>query len=288
MKKTLLLLLIVIVLFNFGCKKTTPNLEPELIEYHKGTQALTINFVENLPPDEITEESEFMIGLELRNKGSYDIESGEILISGYDKSEIQINEPNKYFSIDGKKPGFPQGGYEIINFQAKNIDFPEIKKKEGDPTRFLIIARYPYQTEAGAEVCINPDIYSNVKTKETICEPKEITLSEGQGAPVAVTKIVPKLIPFENKVKLAFEIYIENEGDGEVKDNISIEDVRLANVPISCTHDKIKLKEKERKIECSTEIPINSGAYLSSLSIKLDYEYISRIKKTIKIKSALT
>ncbi len=281
MKKILILLITGFIIILAGCKRTTPDLEPELIEYHKGTHALKMNFVENLPPDEITEGSEFIIGLELENKGAFDIENGEISISGYDQSKIQIDDPEKYFNIEGKKPGFPEGGYEIMNFQGKNIDFPKIK--EIDPAKLKIIARYDYQTEAGAEVCINPDIYSHIKTKENICEPKEITLSDGQGAPVAVTKIQQEPVPFENKIRIKFNIYLENKGDGNIKDNITIDEVRLANVPIACTKKNIELKE-DKKIECYTEILADAGAYLTSLSIKLDYKYISRISKAVQIK----
>ncbi|MBD3354629.1 hypothetical protein GF361_01430 [Candidatus Woesearchaeota archaeon] len=281
MKKILILLVIGFLILVTGCGRTTPNLEPELIEYHKGTQGLEMNFVRNLPPDEISEGSEFIIGLELRNKGAYDIENGEISVSGYDQSKIQINEHGKYFNIEGKKPGFPEGGYEIINFRGKNIDFPKIK--ETDPARFKIITRYDYQTEAGAEVCINPDIYSHVKTKEKICEPKEIILSDGQGAPVAVTKIQQEAVPFENRIRIKFNIYMENKGEGDIKDNITLDEVRLANVPITCTKNNIELEEDE-KIECYTEILAGAGAYLTSLSIKLDYGYISRIGKIVQIR----
>ena len=73
-KKTILFMAILILLFSLGCRRQS-GIDPGVIEYHKGTDGLKMEFVKNLPPDEIIEGNEFVIGLELRNKGAADIES---------------------------------------------------------------------------------------------------------------------------------------------------------------------------------------------------------------------
>jgi hypothetical protein len=286
MKKTIIILLTIVVLLSFGCRRTTPGLEPEVIEYHKGTQGLEINFIENVPPDEIIEGSEFAIGVELRNKGAYDIEDGRLLIYGFEEGYVSITPREIEFDIEGRSPGFPEGGYEIINFQGKNIAFPSIEEKIESP--FTIGANYLYQTEAGAEVCINPDILGYLNTKEKVCEPKEVALSGGQGAPVAVTRIAQSAAVSGNKVKITFIIYFANKGDGKVISDVDVKEVRLANVPITekCSAPSKKLKgNDEATITCTTEISANKGAYISPLSIKLKYDYIEQLDKRMSIKS---
>ncbi|MBR9691739.1 hypothetical protein GOV06_03040, partial [Candidatus Woesearchaeota archaeon] len=109
-----------------------------------------------------------------------------------------------------------------------------------------------------------------------------------QGAPVAITRIEESVVPFGNRAKINFIIYFENKGDGEVIEGVWVDDVRLANVPISCvrTDRPIKLeKNEEKSISCQTETSVTVGSYLSSLSIRLIYDYTSKVDKTIKIKS---
>ena len=286
MKKIFISILLILVLISLGCKRfTTPDIEePEVIEYHKGTQGLEMSLIKNLPPGEIIEGGEFVIGLELRNKGAYDIKDGRISIYGFEDGYVAIFQPDMYFNIEGKKPGFPEGGYEILNFEAKNIAIPEIAEKYSAP--FTISAYYNYQTEAGIEVCINPNLYSYIRTKETVCEPETITTSGGQGAPVAVTKVEEQFSPLGGSIKVNFVIHFADKGDGKVVGGVRINEVRLSNVPISCETDYIELKGKEEKyILCTTETLPSAGSYIAPLSIKLSYDYTSKIDKTLNVRA---
>ena len=283
-KKRILLILLILVFASSGCKRGGDGISPEVIEYHEGTEGLEMKFVKNLPPDEILEGSEFIIGLELRNKGASDIESGSMSIYGFESGYVSIEQPEIEFDIEGRKPGFPEGGYEIINFQAKNIEIPEIVSLYQTP--FTVRSFYRYYTEAGAEVCINPNIYSYMETTDIICKPGEVKLSGGQGAPIEVTKIQETFAPYGNKIRVNFIIHFKNKGDGEVVEGVYIEDVRLADESITCSTDFIELEGKEEKsIVCSTETLRSKGAYLTSILINLGYDYTSKIDKTLKIRS---
>jgi len=285
MKKMILILLLIAAVACAGCKQTTPKLEPEYTDYHKGTDGLVMNFINGLPPDEIIEGSSFVIGVELKNKGAYDIKGCTILLYGFEGGEyLKKENPEIFVDIEGKKPGFPEGGYEIINFNVKNIGIPEIIDVYSAP--FTVSANYRYQTEASVDVCINPDVYSYIKTKETVCEPKDIVLKDGQGAPVAVTKIEERTSPSGNKIKVDFVIYFANKGNGEVSGNVYAGDARLSNVPISCKPESVELKGKEEKsIVCTAETLFSSGAYLAPLSVKLVYDYKLMIDKKLNIRS---
>ncbi|MBR9691852.1 hypothetical protein GOV06_03615, partial [Candidatus Woesearchaeota archaeon] len=183
--KILIMIFAVFILAGFGCQRGAPGFEPELVEYHKGYGGLEINIVKGLPPDEVIEKGEFVVGLELKNKGAYDIEGGKIIVYGFEDGYVSLDKFQVNVDIDGKKPGFPEGGFEIVNFNGINHAIPGSADIFLSP--FTVRAYYRYQTEAGAEVCINPNIYSYVKTKEIVCEPGAVELSGGQGAPVAIT-----------------------------------------------------------------------------------------------------
>lgn len=278
----MLVLIISVLVFSAGCRRQVST-GPDAVEYHSGTEGLEMEFVRNLPPDEIAEGSEFVIGLELRNQGAYDIESGRILVYGFEIGYNSLEQQKKEFDIEGKKPGFPKGGYEIINFNAQNHAIPEIVDVYEVP--FIVRAFYRYQTEAGAEVCINPHIYSYMETAEAACRPEEVKLSGGQGAPVAVTKIEQTFAPEGKDIKVNFIIYIKNEGDGEVVDGAYIDDVKLADESLECNKEFIELEDQEKRFVCSTTTSISQGAYLAPILVRLSYDYTEKIDKSISIRS---
>ena len=126
--KIKILIILIIVLFSLGCTSVTPKIEPEAIDYHKGFIGLKADTAKNLPPKEIMQGNDFVIGLELENKGAFDISEGRIYVYGFEQGYVAINQPIVYFDVEGKKPGFPEGGYEIINIKARNIAVPEISE----------------------------------------------------------------------------------------------------------------------------------------------------------------
>ena len=114
------ILIPILLLLVTGCQTKTPDLYPEVIEYHKGTDAIVMNFIENLPPNEVIEGTDFAIGLEIRNKGAYDVRGAKISMSGYTLGRTIVTPRDIYLDLEGKQPGFPEGGYEIANFQVTN------------------------------------------------------------------------------------------------------------------------------------------------------------------------
>ncbi|MBW2996103.1 hypothetical protein KY332_02250 [Candidatus Woesearchaeota archaeon] len=285
MKSKILIPIFLLLLLSSGCQfRKTPSLEPEVIEYHKGTDGLVMEFVKNLPPKEIIEGTDFALAIEIRNKGAYDIKGAKISISGYDPRQVVVSPREIYFDIQGKQPGFPEGGYEIANFQVQNKAVLDIE--EEIPMTFRAVATYRYETEAGAEVCINPNVYSYLEKRDIVCEPGEILLKEGQGAPVALTRVAESFAPSGNKMKISFILSFANKGDGEVITPVQVKEVRLANAPLSCTQNSVELREKEESsIICTREILISEGTHISPLSVKLMYDYSSNLDKLTKIKA---
>jgi len=284
MRKIILAGLLILVLVSFGCKRGQPGIDgPIVINYHKGNDGLEVKFLDNLPPDEIVVGSKFLIGLEVKNQGAFDVTFGSVLISGIDDYYVSVERNEYYIEIDGKKPGFPNGGFEIINIEAQVVDIPALVTSY--PILIRAITKYRYETEAGLEVCITPDIYGYV-AKNPVCEVKEIILSGGQGAPVVVTKIRELVSPFGNNLRVDFDIEIENKGDGKVEGKVFIKDVRLSSVPIPCSESAIELDtQKKGFFVCTSQTQVSAGAYLAPLSINLVYDYVSAVDKKIKVKS---
>ena len=288
MKKELIFILMILLVIA-GCKRATEIYEPEKIEYHIGTEGLVIDIVKGMPPDTVFEKTEFMVGVELKNKGAYDISNGVVVIAGLDPKYTKIDKEEEFFDMPGKSPGYPEGGYEIMHFKLQNVWFPIGKEEQRIP--FTIVADYDYQTEAKVEVCINPDIYSYVKTKETGCEVKDVKISKGQGAPLAITLVEPaiSLVSYNlDRLDVRFGIYIENKGKGNVIGDITIKEAKLGNKRIECSKvRKEKLIEDSNKwyVSCSTAMEKPGEAYISPLILTFNYEYRTRQNKEVTVKT---
>lgn len=274
---------ILVLLLSFGCAKITPS-EPEKIEYHIGFGGLDMALLKNHPPEEVGAASQFIIGFELRNKGPYPIRDGTIVISGFNPDYIVLDNYQALFSLEGRSLAYPEGDYRIINFKARNIAVP--KGSDEYPAAFTARAYYDYQTEATANVCINPDIYSYVKTKEVGCEVREVTLPKGQGAPVAVTRIEEMIssLADEPYIFIEFKIHIANKAKGEVLGNVKVDEVRLVDKKLKCYPETLELKDMEEKaIRCQITLDKTKGAYLTPLTTRLSYSYTQKIDKKFKI-----
>ena len=163
-------------------------------------------------------------------------------------------------------------------------------------------------------MCIDTDIIGEVRGKK-VCDIKDLTFSEGQGAPVAVTKIETRMLPDVdvNKVKPHFIIFIENKGNGEVVNskklgaacsssgleytdfNTLTISASLPQGDLKCSENvdpgpaAVRLREKEDMVRCTLEdgIDIGRDAYTAPLKIELNYGYTFTISKDIIIEKVL-
>lgn len=223
----------------------------------------------------------------------------------------------KEFNIKGKSIYSPLGDEDFININAnaKKIG----AQSEKHPSTILATACYRYKTILGTSVCIDPDVIGVVTGKKA-CAIKELAFSEGQGAPVTVTKIETRMLPAieANKVKPHFIIFIANKGNGEVinpnKDKEDIIKKACTSKPLNYTDfntlkitaslpqgvlkcsetqpagpTTVRLKEKEDMIRCTLDegIDIGRDAYTAPLRIELEYGYTFTISKDIIIEKVL-
>jgi hypothetical protein len=168
-------------------------------------------------------------------------------------------------------------------------------------------------------VCVDTDIY-NLKEQEKSCTPSEVALSGGQGGPIAVVNVVPKMVPSKDNselIKPQFEIYIQNAGRGQAinpekyidacrGDPISVNDWNSFDVSarfitgvgteyLNCSPKRagmtgssgyLHLKEGNEFIRCTYEkgIPTSMGTYSTPLMIDINYGYIESISSSILIR----
>lgn len=285
MRNKILIGIIVLIVVS-GCAIVGPRrpgeLEPEVVEYHKGKEGLVLSLVKGRPPEEIWPGSDFIIEVELRNKGAYDIESGIVKIHGFNPRYVLPSEDEKRIrQLKGKGFGYPEGDYATVQFEESNILAPPGK----EPLSFTISAEYDYATEASAEICISPELTPIVRTKETICEVKEINLRGGQGAPVAITTINEIPSYKGTNLNLNFILDIENIGKGEVLGDITLENVRVGGQILTCDKTDFRLKEdtKSVRIKCELSIFRPTGPYTSVITAKLSYRYKTKLDSKIKV-----
>ena len=223
-------LLIGLLFFVSGCagpKENTPNRVGNS-DYMVGTDGIIVNFIDTIFPKEVFEKEVFTIGFDISNKGAYDINEGEGIITvGIEDDYVELpDNENDWaktrntkrddiklnilsFNIKGKSDAYPKGEDDtvIINMKSKQLD-----PKQSSHESFIILnSCYRYSTVTTQTVCIDSDPHNLLK-KPKSCVVNPITLSS-QGSPVAITKIETRMAVFgEDSIKPEFTIYIQNKG----------------------------------------------------------------------------
>lgn len=300
-KSLLSIYIMLIAVFLAGCSPQgyISNKDFSDTEFHTGTQALVMNFIEKSPPDRVYENQPLDIMLEYKNRGAFDISIGRIYLSGFDDTYIDPRPdylPN--LEVDGKSIFNPKGEItQTVTFTDNSIQLPQGVDKITQIIKAT--ACYEYRTEASAEVCINP--YTTTQAlRENICQVRSVSLSGGQGAPVAVTDIEEEI--YRNK--LQFRIYFENVGGGTVirpgainnchtslqredANKLEVRKVSFSGKTMRCEPaNPINLDDRGKGfIFCYYEGNLGSDAYNTLLHIELDYGYRNSIQKSVEILS---
>ena len=287
-----------------------------------------MSLMPNTPPSRVYSGDPLNFLLEVRNKGAYttvDTEGEKTLslrvyVSGFDTKIFPgLKADDNLFkkagdaylgeSLEGKSEFNPDGGLKYKEFSTA-VSLPD--NMDSFKTNFLVTACYGYNTYATAPVCIDSDPYST-SVQEKACTIKDISLSGGQGAPVAITKIEEEA----SKDKVRFKIYIENKGDGRIFDinkserskegtlkcnpysgegikygtidKITLNKVSVVGSPItsSCEpkdgNNVVRLIDGRGFIICEKNIGSAKSAFLTPLEIDISYGYTTSIQKEVEI-----
>lgn len=284
----IVLAFVLLVISCTACNKSNTGSSPLELNVHSGTDGIALTLANGLPPAIIFKGDSFEIGVELHNKGTYNIKQGYVAVVGIDPKYFNIDKEEEFFEIKGRSMEYPEEGYALVVFKVKNSWFPEDKQELTIP--FTLTARYDYETDATVDLCINPLIGGNVKSK--VCETKEVTIAGGQGAPVAITKVQPVLASSNNEfgqpgIGAKFYVSIENKGNGNLISDITIKKAMIGNQEVKC--DKINkedLKDNNKWIvSCSVNLQSSQEAYTSPFTIMLNYNYRNTFDSKFTVKS---
>jgi len=314
-----IMLIIIVCLFIIACKPIGPSPTKPItyINYKTGIEGLDINFIQYQPPDEIYEGSDFTVGLEIQNKGGYQIEEGRLRLL-LDNTFVGMAElPSSIQALEGKSQFYPEGEKYMDFFKGKSYkDLGEFSiGKKTKSVNFEIIACYPYKTEATTDICLNPPSVSDyLQVNQQACLANREYQLTSQGSPLVITKIEETIIPdndIEYKVKL--KIYIEKRGDGTIttsdsyyktcvgekldkkkeKNIFEIKEISFSDFStlasgrnnINCNPFKqVKLENNKAKIECDALVKKSRGMFQTPLLIELDFGHVNKKSKTITIK----
>lgn len=303
MKKTILFIIILIILISCEKNNNVPKIQI-------GTKALQIDFLPQAPPFEVHENETFNIFAEIKNIGTQNIDelsdSKGLLIVDVDDQYVRIKKEIIPFFIEGKSLLNPIGGSMLLQKKATAKALPI--QQERMSTKIIIGTCFKYSTNSGIDICIDtvPE-----KLGKKVCNIQTKIISEGQGAPVAITKIESKMLPSwdDKKTIPEFTIYIQNLGGGEIinKDKVLLacdknerelierQDFDLIDVKVSlpqlgeltCNKPSLSLQLTDKKVVCKYDnnggISKTMSTFISSLAINLRYGYFQTAVKPIMI-----
>jgi hypothetical protein len=235
--------ILLIPLLILGCTGNS-----KLYNKYQGTDGLVFSFAQYSPPDEVYEDRPFPVNFELHNAGAENVSYGKLVVlfsadplyintskgilleedlSVYD-SGLRSYDPKHKAEILGRSEVYPNGerrSFGIptdVAFAAK----PIMGQRESPEAEITASACYAYKTFAAASVCIDTNIYQQ-NLRQQSCKQQDVTLTGGQGAPIAVTLIEVQALPVISKaqpgsmakesVRPQFIIHIEDTGYGTGK-----------------------------------------------------------------------
>lgn len=215
---------------------------PQTTDFNSGTEGITAEFLDQAPPREVFEGSEFDVQLYVHNKGAFSVteQYGVIVDLTYDSSKVErltnydatqqgtftslgnifgsnqgpSNQIVGDFKIEGKNPNWLTGQEDYLflaRFQAKDIP----GNFQTNTATFIAQFCYPYQTSFASEICIDTDTQGTSQRQE-VCEQQDYSYSGGQGAPVVITAVETQMIPRGVYVQPQFTIHVESRGNGVV------------------------------------------------------------------------
>lgn len=330
----LLFVLLLSLFLLSACQFTRGKTGIQQIQLHRGQEGLVFDFLPNVPPamfyaPEKGEEVEFEIGITMMNKGASNIVGGYLALS-LEKDYMQFKNWNLedrpqftqvdvagqrvVFNLQGRSPLDPLGGQEIVTATAQPL--PLDQQTEQHTTAILVTACYPYMTEAETQICIDTDVYGE-KIAEKVCKVGDVSLSGGQGAPVAVAKIEQQMLSSTDTsggkyVRPQFIIHVRNAARGTVVrtdktdlacssqaisaedrqkffntvllDDIRFSEFSLAGGHFDCMPKEIRLKNGEGFAKCTLKnglLSTERESYATPLFIRLKYGYFQTIAKSV-------
>ena len=260
----------------------------------KGTKALELSFVKDMPSYQAYEDSNNAIAVYMKNVGAFGITNGLYSLN-VPNQYVDTVEPFGTFNLLGKQEGLLYGEENQQQFSARTKNLATQQQKL--PIDISFTACFPYKTHAGFSVCVDTDPTGIDKRKA--CTVNTLSTSGGQGAPVTITRIEPRMEINEAGVIPIFDIYLRNEGGGIIVaektfgdyckgKQISGQEVELeiflGDEKLECSKEQLEIKKTESRINCrAREYSRKEGTFNALLVADVNYGYVQTISKQITI-----
>ena len=274
-----IILLLVFLLIISSCETTqqTTNLG-----------GIDMEFLPAQPPTDVfREDSEFRVGLKLKNNLPDLVENVKLCVydllgddyGGIDK-ECQVFslaaaqiEDDRIFPEE-KLVYFPEFG----TYSYTNLEFAP------DNTIIIVDMTYPLQTRSSLNICLKKDPAYEVK--EVPCETNTIFTSgdiRSDYAPISVDKVESSLTLEGENNGIYLDIHLRKATGGEIV--VSDDDLRNlmeievnlgSDVQFDCETDEdglIKFEENTKEVSCSAVVNLDDAYEVNSLNIVLSYNY---------------
>jgi len=299
-KHLLLLATVLVLLFLSACTGIMGRGKTRATPYtfHTGTQGMVLEFLPGSPPDRLYEGDPLSLVVKYANKGASTVEGGMLYVSGYDRAYVPLNPDQVPFNAEGKSVYNPEGLVSYTaEFMAGAVGAPPYV--DVFPQTFKVTACYKYRTEAGVDVCIDPDPL-RIQPEDKVCVIHDTSLSS-QGAPVAVTRVEEDAA----KGRVQFQIAIRNVGAGTViassngavpldrcqadlrQDEIDKVELtaELSGRSLECNPKQVRLINGQGIAICSLFLADyqTQEAYQTTLNVYLDYGYRNSIAKRVDV-----
>ena len=210
------------------------------------------------------------------------------------------------FAVRGRSQYLSVGdiSFAEFTFTAKRL----VDSRSKATTPLTIQACYPYTTVFIANICVDRDLTTN--NPSAPCDSTLISV-QPQGAPVAVTTVVPRYTRSGDGVTARYEITLRNIGKGFIiapgptsKDACNLENLarteygfariaaNLSTIPLNCgftTENTVRFDKNEAKVLCSytgKSLPgtlVGGANYEAPLIITAQYYYIDKITSQLEV-----
>lgn len=213
LKPFVVMCLLLIMLCAAGCTRFTSSGQKQVPRHvFTGTEGVSAEFIRDLPPRVVYEGQDFIVGLELHNNGKIDVDPGAYTI-GIEQAVLEPQEDvANVFQLEGKNIVDQTG-------MKQTITLPVRAKRLGSETEtytstITASVCYPYVTEADLVMCLDPDVTDDPRRQ--VCTMQSQSFGAGQGAPLVISRIEPRLIGTREDPRFDFIISIRNAGRGQV------------------------------------------------------------------------
>jgi hypothetical protein len=289
---------------------------PPDVDYHKGTRALEFHFLDQMPPSTLYENSDFEIWLELMNNGASDIRDGYITFSGFQSKYVGLEKTEHQFDLDGKSLYSPNGEKTYLELSGETHEVHD--SLDAIEVPLTVNACYRYFTYFSGDLCLSSGKPQAV-SRPSCTNENLVTVSGGQGGPLAVQGIDVETIPSRTMITYVFTIAIRNSGSGDVRhpqayqkdcvgpalssDEVDVFTMQATignDQTLECTQDGNELDDegiyklpsaftesedaKSHDIICRYRTESDFQSYKTKLNLRLEYGYVQSDTHTMTIK----